>query len=251
MFYVKDLITKEVLLSGQINDGLYVLSESFVTSIPQAFWSPCISTTADLWHRHLGHPTPHILNLLIFSNKIVCTSRSSLAQCQACPLGKSSRLSLRPTGHKTTMPLDLIFSDVWGPAPMFSFDGFRYFVIFVDAHTKHIWYYPFVAKSDVLSIFQCFQTLVKRQFSLKIKYVQTSWGGEYCKLNKLFQTIGIHHRLIFPHTHEQNGIVKHHHWHIVETGLTLLGQCSAPLQFWNYAFESSVYLINRMPTLVL
>jgi histone deacetylase 1/2 len=109
------------------------------------------------------------------------------------------------------MPLDLIFSDVWGPAPMFSFDGFRYFVIFVDAHTKHIWYYPFVAKSDVLSIFQCFQTLVKRQFSLKIKYVQTSWGGEYCKLNKLFQTIGIHHRLIFPHTHEQNGIVKHHH----------------------------------------
>jgi len=91
MFYVKDLITKEVLLSGQINDGLYVLSESFVTSIPQAFWSPCISTTADLWHRHLGHPTPHILNLLIFSNKIVCTSRSSLAQCQAYPLGKSLR----------------------------------------------------------------------------------------------------------------------------------------------------------------
>jgi hypothetical protein len=69
---------------------------------------------------------------------------------------------------------------------MFSFNGFRYFVIFVDAHTKHIWYYPLVAKSDVLSIFQCFQTLVEHQFSLKIKYVQTSWGGEYCKLNKLF-----------------------------------------------------------------
>jgi len=76
-------------------------------------------------------------------------------------------------------------------------------------------------------------------------------GGEYCKLNKFFQTFGIHHRLICPHTHEQNGSVEHRHRHIIEIGLTLLGQHSVVLQFWNYAFESSVYLINRMPTLVL
>jgi histone deacetylase 1/2 len=84
---------------------------------------------------------------------------------------------MRPTGHKTTAPLDLIFSDVWGPAPMFSFDGFRYFVIFIDAHTKYIWYYPLVAKSDVFSIFQRFQVLVKRQCFCKIKSIQTDWGG--------------------------------------------------------------------------
>jgi hypothetical protein len=41
-------------------------------------------------------------------------------------------------------------------------------------------------KSDVFSTFQRFQTLVERQFSLKIKYVQTDWGGEYHKLNKFF-----------------------------------------------------------------
>jgi len=77
------------------------------------------------------------------------------------------------------------------------------------------------------------------------------WGGGYCKLNKFFQTIGIHHRLICPHNHEQNGTVEHRHRHIVETGLTLLGQYSAPLRFWTMIFELSVYLINRMPTLVL
>jgi histone deacetylase 1/2 len=124
-------------------------------------------------------------------------------------------------------------------------------LFFVDAHTKHIWYYLLVAKSDVFSTFQRFQTLVECQFSLKIKSVQTDWGGEYRKLNKFFQTIGIHHRLICPHTHKQNGTVERRQRHIVETGLTLLGQCSAPLRFWNYAFESSVYLINHMPTLVL
>jgi hypothetical protein len=111
--------------------------------------------------------------LLVSKNKLICTSRRSLVQCQACLLGKSSHFSLRPTGHKTSAPLDLIFNDVWGPTLMFSSDGFRYFVIFIDTHTKYIWYYPLVAKSDVFSIFQRFQLLVERQFCSKIKSVQT------------------------------------------------------------------------------
>jgi histone deacetylase 1/2 len=138
-------------------------------------------------------------------------------------------LSLQPTGNKTSAPLDLIFSDVWGPTPMFSSNGFRYFVIFINVHIKYIWYYPFFAKSDVFSIFQRFQLLVEHWFSHKIKFVQTFWGGEYRKLNSFFQTIGIHHQLICPHTYEQNGSVECRHSHIVETGLTLLGQCSASL----------------------
>jgi hypothetical protein len=60
-----------------------------------------------------------------------------------------------------------------GPTPLFSSNGFCYFVIFIDAHTKYIWYYPVVAKSDVFSVFHQFQTFVERQFLLKIKFVQT------------------------------------------------------------------------------
>jgi histone deacetylase 1/2 len=77
------------------------------------------------------------------------------------------------SNNKTRAPLDLIFSDVWGPSPMLSFDGFRYFVIFMDDHTKFIWFYPLVAESDVFVIFHQFQALVECQFSLKIKSVQT------------------------------------------------------------------------------
>jgi len=139
-----------------------MLCLSLLPAIPQAYWSLCVPTTVDLRHRQLSHPTSCILNFLVFKNKIVGTSRRSLAQCQACSLGKSSHLSLRPTSHKTTAPLDLIFSDVWGLAPMFSSDGFCYFIIFIDAYTKHIWYYLLVVKSDVFSTFHYFQTLVKR-----------------------------------------------------------------------------------------
>jgi len=83
-------------------------------------------------------------------------------------------MSLGPMCHKTTTPLDLIFSDVWGSAPMFSSDGFYYFSIFIDMHNKHMWFYPIVAKSYVFSIFYPFQTLVERQFSRRIKSVETN-----------------------------------------------------------------------------
>jgi histone deacetylase 1/2 len=127
-FYIKDLMTKEVLLSGQSRDGLYVLSESSAMSLPQAFSSTCLSTSADIWHRRLGHPSPRILHLLVKNKKVSCTSNFFYFNCPACPLGKSCRLTLKITGHQTLAPLDLIFSDVWGPS--LSYVVIRRFLVF-------------------------------------------------------------------------------------------------------------------------
>jgi len=128
LFYVKDLMTKKVLLSGQSRDDLYVLSESSAMSLPQAFSSTCLSTSADIWHRRLGHPSPHILHLLVKNKKVSCTTKCFNFNCPACPLGKSCRLTLKITGHQTLAPLDLIFSDVWGPS--LSYVVIRRFLVF-------------------------------------------------------------------------------------------------------------------------
>ena len=39
--------------------------------------------------------------------------------------------------------------------------------------------------------------------------------------------------------------------HLVETGLALLATTSLPLKFWLYAFHTTTYVINRLPTKVL
>ena len=39
--------------------------------------------------------------------------------------------------------------------------------------------------------------------------------------------------------------------HVVETGLAVLSHASLPIQFWQYAFQSATFLINRMPSKVL
>ncbi|GJZ64305.1 putative RNA-directed DNA polymerase [Tanacetum coccineum] len=51
-----------------------------------------------------------------------------------------------------------------------------------------------------------------------------------------------------PHTSEQNGFVERRNRHVVETGLTLLAQACVPQRFWHYAFDTAVYLINRIPS---
>ncbi|KAD4584166.1 hypothetical protein E3N88_21767 [Mikania micrantha] len=103
-----------------------------------------------------------------------------------------------------------------------------------------MWIFPFKRKHDVLDLFKQFILMVERQFNTKIKSVQSDCGGEFRSLSTHLSTLGIIHRLSCPHTSEQNGIV--------ETGLTLLAHSHVPQHFWHFAFETAVYLINRMPS---
>ena len=54
----------------------------------------------------------------------------------------------------------------------------------------------------------------------KKKCIQFGWGGEYRKLNTLFQSLGINHHLSCPHTHQQNNyVVRKHRQMVVQTSL--------------------------------
>jgi hypothetical protein len=81
--------------------------------------------------------------------------------------------------------------------------------------------------------------------------MQTDWGGEYQSLNSFFTKLGIIHYVSCPHAHQQNGPTERKHRHIVEVGLSILAQASMPLKFWDEAFATATYLINRTPTKLL
>jgi histone deacetylase 1/2 len=81
--------------------------------------------------------------------------------------------------------------------------------------------------------------------------MQIDWGGEYEKLNSFFSKIGISHLVSCPHAHQQNGAAERKHRHIVEVGLTLLARAHMPLKFWDEAFLTATYLINRTPSKIL
>mgnify|MGYP003703203547 CR=1 FL=1 len=95
----------------------------------------------------------------------------------------------------SSVPLELMFSDVWGPAPDFV-GGRKYYVSFIDDFSKFTWVYLLKKKSEVFKKFLDLQQLVERLFDLKIISMQTDWGGEYEKLHSFFFTkIGISHHV--------------------------------------------------------
>jgi hypothetical protein len=81
--------------------------------------------------------------------------------------------------------------------------------------------------------------------------MQTDWGGEYQKLNTFFTRIGISHKVSCSHTHQQNRVVEHKHRHIVEVGFSLLAHAHMTLKYWDEAFATAAYLINKTPSRVI
>jgi histone deacetylase 1/2 len=225
-FLIKDQETRRILFRGPCYGGLYPLVPMFHETSKLAF--AAIKPSSSTWHRRLGHPSSFVVQQVLRKNKIAYTHESTPYICDSCQLAKSHQLPYSISTSVSTAPLEQVFSDVWGPAPL-SVGKHAYYVSFIDDFSKFIWIYLLKKRSDVYQAFLNYQQYVERKFDRKIVTMQTDWGGEYEKLNGFFQKVGITHHVSCPHAHQQNGSAERKHRHIVEVGLTLLANASMPL----------------------
>nr|XP_048337075.1 uncharacterized protein LOC125424275 [Ziziphus jujuba var. spinosa] len=77
----------------------------------------------------------------------------------------------------TTVPLEIVYTDPWGPASVTSKEGYKYYIQFLDDFSIFVCIYPLRMKFEALTVFSKFQAMVERQFDRKIKMVQADWGG--------------------------------------------------------------------------
>ena len=154
---VKDVETGRLLLRGTVKDGLYLLAEAHP---PEANIGE--KTSSDVWHHRLGHPNMRILQKIISTYGLPTLSVNKSFSCDACLTSKSHHLLYSKSIHQTHKALEIVHSDLWGPSPVISHAGNRYYVIFADDFTRYTWLYPLKLKSDVLSVFFDFQLKVKR-----------------------------------------------------------------------------------------
>jgi hypothetical protein len=96
--------------------------------------------------------------------------------CDACQCAKSRQLLFPKSSSSSKAPLDLVFTDVWGPAPSFVGRN-NYYVGFIDDYSKFTWIFLLNNKSEVFSKFHIFQQHVERLLNRKIIAMQTDWGG--------------------------------------------------------------------------
>lgn len=274
--YVKSQESDEVLLQGfRGSDGLFFMpslaivqppgppsaaiasNSSKIVSFPSVVSSSSISTSVNdatsyaLWHHRLGHANSRVVHHVLNQCNVSIPSNKTFELCKSCCLGKSHKLYAPPSTTIHSKPFELIHSDLWGPSPEPSSEGYLYYIAFVDAHTKYTWIYFLKTKSEAIRAFTQFHTMIHTQFGATIKALQTDFGGEFRPFTNYLSTLGITHRKTCPYTSHQNGTVERKHRHITETGLSLLAHASMPLTYWDHSFTTAVRLINRLPTSAL
>ncbi|KAM1580053.1 hypothetical protein ACFX1Z_041414 [Malus domestica] len=248
---VKDRFTGMTLLRGSVRGGFFPLqgsSSSNAPTSPTALVSS--STNVRIWHSRLGHPSSVIFRKVLSTNKVAVQGRSSPDFfCKDCALAKNHKLPFGTTPSASSTSLELLHCDVWGPSPVVSVSGYRYYLLIVDDYSKYSWYFPLKSKSSVFSTFVEFKSYVENTIGNKIKVVRSDSGGEFTshQFQHFLKLHGILQQFSCPHTPEQNGCVERKHRHLVETARTLLVQSQVPHMFWVEAFSTAIYLINRLP----
>ena len=153
---LKDPKTHQVLLEGGISQGLYFL--------PGTAALLCDVSSGDLWHHRLGHTSAPVLRHLQKAQLI--SSVSPDAHYGACNKFKSHRLPFSLSTNKASMPSELVHVDVWGPSPVTSTLGNRFYLLFVDDFSRFSWLFTCSAKSQVADIFAGFKTRVEDRKSV-------------------------------------------------------------------------------------
>ena len=84
-------------------------------------------------------------------------------------LAKQTKLPFNNNDSFSFAPFDLIYSDIWGLAPIPTEGGSRYFVIFVDDFSRYTWIYLIHHRSELVSIYKTFLKIIKTQFNRTVK----------------------------------------------------------------------------------
>ena len=210
--YLGELGGSRVLMLASLIDGLYRVDPTRITS-PSLLPSPplealaTVSTSLTTWHHRLGHLNYRSVRQLVGSGDIP----SSL--CEVCIQGKQQQKIIRtPVTSRTTRPLELIHSDLAGPISIPSCSGARYFILYIDDFSRHVWVYYLKTKEavEVTSRFQEFKLRVEKmfpQFPL-CRFRCDNGKGEYD--NRFFRGIlrasGVSFEPSPPYSQHKNGV---------------------------------------------
>ena len=137
--------------------------------------------------------------------------QTSNGVCVGCLVGKHPEKKYDVgNAHRAAYILDLIHSDVAGPIPIKSINGYRYFLTFIDDCSRYCWIYFMKLKLEFFETLKSFKDLVENSFNKKIKSIKSDGGGEYVKrdFHNFYESEGIRMEHSVPYTPQQNGVVE-------------------------------------------
>ena len=109
-----------------------------------------------LLHYRLGHPNFSYMCRLF--PKLI--SNNDSFKCEVCLLAKHTRFSFPIQHYRPSRPFSLIHSDLWGASRVNLVSNKRWFISFIDDHTRVCWVCLLHDKSEVATMFENFYTMI-------------------------------------------------------------------------------------------
>jgi hypothetical protein len=124
-------------------------------------------------------------------------------------VGKATRLPF-DKAKRTSSPLQLIHSNIFGLMNVRARHGENYFIIFIDDFTLFGYVYLISHKFKALDCFIRYTNLVENKLSTKIKALRTDRGRNYLseQFNFFYDEKSIARQLTIPYTPQQNGVAE-------------------------------------------
>ncbi len=148
--------------------------------------------------------------------------------------------------------MEMIHSNVWTMKTE-SIRGCKYYVSFIDDHTRKVWVYFMKHKGEVFQHFLNFRAMVEKEKGVSIKCLRSDGGGEYFskEFNEYLKEHGIQRKYSCSYSPQQNGVAERKNRHIAEITHAMLNEKNLPNYFWAEAVAIVVYIMNQTPTSVV
>ena len=177
-------------------------------------------------HCHLGHPSFSYLRRLfpfLFRN-------SDSFFCEVFQLEKHARIPFPIHGYTASKPFALIHNDLWGPSHVTSVSNKRWFISFIDDHTRICWVYLLRDKLEVTQTFENFHSMIQTQYNTQIQILRTNNGMEYFNfaLEQFLLKNGVLHQSSRVQIPQQNGVSERKNQHLLEVTRSLLFMYNVP-----------------------
>lgn len=118
---IQDSISGKVLYQGRSENGVYLVANHCLSSTSHS------NSSWMLWHTRLGYPYFQVLHNTIPSLNVPHhTSQLGLISCEQCLHGKMHRSPFPKSCFQAFALFKLFNSDLWGPAPVTSINGYQY-----------------------------------------------------------------------------------------------------------------------------
>ena len=101
---------------------------------------------------------------------------------------------------------------------LLSMRGCKYYVSFIDDHTRKVWVYFMKEKSEVFTHFKNFRSMDEKEIGLQIKHLRSDRGESTSPMTlvTICRKIGIQRQFTCRYTPHKNGVAERKKMHIAE-----------------------------------